>query len=65
MSLWATLDHEAFEKEEVCRERHQSIHMQMLLERKKKKKKTPAQTGLKECVGQAMTEGCGGGNTDV
>lgn len=40
MSLWATLDHEAFEKEEVYRERHQSIHMQMLLERKKKNTST-------------------------
>lgn len=28
-------------------------------------KKKTAQTGLKECVGQAMTEGRGGGNTDV
>lgn len=45
------------------RERHRNPHVpwgQTLLERNK-----PAQTGLKECVGPAMTEGHEGGNTGV
>ena len=57
------VDQESWEEEEACRERHRSPHVpwgQTLLERNK-----PEQTGLKECVGPAMTEGPGGGNTGV